>query len=204
MSFRKRAFDVICSFVGVVVLSPVLLLVSLAIMILDGQPILFRQERIGHCGRVFHIYKFRTMVPNAGELGQPLTVGRDTRITRVGHWLRKSKLDELPQLLNVLKGEMSLVGPRPEVPKYVALYTHAQRQVLELVPGITDPASIAFRNEADLLAGCENPERAYLERIMPEKIRLNLAYAANAGLKADVGVIWQTLAALCVKTTRDI
>ena len=143
------------------------------------------------------------MVRDAERLGHVLTVGRDPRITRVGRWLRKFKIDELPQLVNVIKGEMSLVGPRPEVPSFVALYSHEQRKVLELMPGVTDPASIAFRDEADLLAGCEDPERIYVERIMPEKIQLNLDYAARSGLVADVGIIWRTLKAVYAGTTLD-
>jgi lipopolysaccharide/colanic/teichoic acid biosynthesis glycosyltransferase len=133
------------------------------------------------------------MVVNADKLGKPLTVGRDPRITRVGYWLRKFKLDELPQLLNVLLGEMSLVGPRPEVPQYVALYTPEQRRVLDLVPGITDPASIKFANEAELLAEANDPEKFYIEHIMPTKIRLNMEYASHATLWSDILVILKTL-----------
>lgn len=142
------------------------------------------------------MYKFRTMVEQADKIGKPLTVGQDPRITRVGQWLRKYKLDELPQLLNVLKGEMSLVGPRPEVPKYVALYTPEQRQVLEIKPGITDPASIRFRAENDLLAQVDNPEAVYISDIMPEKIKINLAYARQSNLFTDAKVIVDTLIAV--------
>lgn len=202
MSLKKRVFDLSCSIGGMVLLAPALLLIALVILILDGSPVLFRQERVGYHGHVFKIFKFRTMVRNADELDQPLTVGADARITRTGHWLRKYKLDELPQLLNVLKGEMSLVGPRPEVPKYVALYSDEQRRVLKLMPGITDPASIAFRDEANLLATHENPEQVYVERIMPEKIRLNLLYATQAGLMADLRVIYRTLRCCCVQRQR--
>ncbi|MHB8425451.1 MAG: sugar transferase [Gammaproteobacteria bacterium] len=197
----KRLFDVSFSVLGLLLLSPLFLLVGLTILVSDGLPVFFRQERVGYRGRSFRMWKFRTMLRNAERLGQPLTVGQDSRITHVGRWLRKHKLDELPQLINVLKGEMSLVGPRPEVPRYVALYSPEQRRVLELVPGITDPASIAFRDEAGLLAGCEDPEQVYVERIMPEKIRLNLAYAARAGVVSDVGVMLGTLGVLWVKPT---
>lgn len=203
MSLSKRLFDIVWSLLGLVVLLPALLVIWLGILTLDGRPAFFLQERVGFHGRVFRIYKFRTMVLGAHRLGQSLTIGRDARVTRIGHWLRKYKLDELPQLFNVLRGEMSLVGPRPEVPKFVALYSPEQRKVLELVPGITDPASIVFRDEAGLLVDCEDPERVYVERIMPEKIQLNLAYAAKSGVMADTGIIWWTLKAVCTNTTRD-
>ena len=133
------------------------------------------------------------MVPNAEKLGKQITIGRDSRITAVGHWLRKLKLDELPQLLNVLVGEMSFVGPRPEVPRYVALYTAEQRRVLDLVPGITDMASIEYRNESEILAQSPDPEQVYINEIMPEKIRINLAYAAEGNVWRDLGVILRTL-----------
>ncbi len=199
----KRLFDVSFSALGVLLLLPFFLLIALIILVGDGAPVFFRQERVGYRGRLFRIYKFRTMVRNAEHLGQPLTVGQDARITRVGRWLRKHKLDELPQLINVLRGEMSLVGPRPEVPRYVARYSSEQQRVLDLVPGITDPASIAFRDEAGLLAGCEDSEQVYVERIMPEKIRLNLAYAARAGVASDVGVMLRTLGILWGTSGRD-
>ena len=199
----KRLFDVSFSALGVLLLLPFFLLIALIILVGDGAPVFFRQERVGYRGRPFRIYKFRTMVRDAEHLGQPLTVGQDARITRVGRWLRKHKLDELPQLINVLRGEMSLVGPRPEVPRYVARYSSEQQRVLDLVPGITDPASIAFRDEAGLLAGCEDPEQVYVERIMPEKIRLNLAYAARAGVASDVGMMLRTLGILWGTSGRD-
>jgi lipopolysaccharide/colanic/teichoic acid biosynthesis glycosyltransferase len=140
------------------------------------------------------------MVVSADRLGGALTVGRDPRITPVGRWLRKWKLDELPQLLNVLRGEMSLVGPRPEVPHYVAFYSKEQRQVLELTPGVTDPASIRFRAESEMLARAENAERAYVDVIMPEKLRMNLAYASEANLWRDVVTICRTLGTLLLPT----
>lgn len=203
MRLGKRAFDIVVSSIGVVVLAPLLTVVALLIIFFDGLPVFFRQERVGFRGRRFRIWKYRTMIRNAEHFGRALTAGADPRITRIGHWLRKSKLDELPQLINVLRGEMSLVGPRPEVPEFVALYSHEQRKVLELMPGVTDPASIAFRDEASLLAGCGDPERIYVERIMPEKIQLNLDYAARSGLMADVGIIWRTLKAVYAGTTLD-
>lgn len=181
------------SAIGLIALAPLFAVIGLCILIVDGRPILFRQQRVGFQGRPFTIYKFRTMVRLAERLGQPLTSAYDRRVTRLGHWLRKYKLDELPQLFNVIRGDMSLVGPRPEVPRYVELYSEEQRRVLELVPGITDPASIVFRDEAALLADCEDAEQVYLQCIMPEKIRLNLAYAARASILTDLGVILQTL-----------
>jgi lipopolysaccharide/colanic/teichoic acid biosynthesis glycosyltransferase len=193
MKLEKRLFDVVASAIGLLVLWPVFLVIAALIKLEDGGPVFYRQERIGYKGRPFKIWKFRTMVVNADKLGKPLTVGRDPRITRVGYWLRKFKLDELPQLLNVLLGEMSLVGPRPEVPQYVALYTPEQRRVLDLVPGITDPASIKFANEAELLAEANDPEKFYIEHIMPTKIRLNMEYASHATLWSDILVILKTL-----------
>ena len=142
------------------------------------------------------MWKFRTMVPNADRVGGQLTVAGDRRVTRVGRWLRRSKLDELPQLVNVLVGEMSLVGPRPEVARYVTLYTPAQRAVLELRPGITDPASVRFRDEERELASVSDPEAYYVDHVMPEKIRLNLEYAERAGILGDLGVILSTFRAI--------
>lgn len=193
MSVGKRLFDVSFSALGVLLLLPFFLLIALSLLVGDGAPVFFRQERVGYHGRSFRMWKFRTMVRGAERIGQPLTVGQDLRVTPVGRWLRKHKLDELPQLINVLKGEMSFVGPRPEVARYVALYSPEQRRVLDLVPGITDPASIAFRDEEDLLGAHDDPERAYVEHIMPEKIRLNLAYAVKAGVFRDMGVILRTV-----------
>ncbi|HVA55844.1 MAG TPA: sugar transferase [Gammaproteobacteria bacterium] len=193
MSIGKRLFDVCISVIGGLLLLPFLFLITLLIYFDNGWPVFFSQERAGYRGQLFRICKFRTMVRNAERLGQSLTVGQDPRITRVGRWLRKCKLDELPQLINVLKGEMSLVGPRPEVPHYVALYSPEQRRVLQLVPGITDPASIAFRDEASMLADCEDPERAYIERIMPNKIRVNLEYASRATLWSDILILLKTV-----------
>lgn len=189
----KRAFDVAAAGAGLVVLTPLLALIALAVRLDDGGPVFFRQERVGRGGKPFRMLKFRTMRVDAERVGPQLTVGRDPRVTRVGGLLRKLKLDELPQLLHVVRGEMSLVGPRPEVPRYTALYTEQQRRVLELVPGITDPASIRYRNESEELAASEEPERTYVEMIVPEKIRMNLEYAARATVLSDIGVILRTL-----------
>jgi len=193
----KRIFDVVLSALGLLVLFPLFALVAGLILVFDGPPVLFRQQRIGYRRKPFQIYKFRTMVPNAEQLGNPLTVGSDRRVTPIGRWLRKTKLDELPQLLNVFIGNMSFVGPRPEVNRYVALYTPDQCRVLELVPGITDAASIEYRNENELLATLDNPEQAYVKTIIPEKIRINLEYAKQASVLRDCGVILRTVASLC-------
>ena len=194
MTLAKRSLDVVASAAGLLLLAPVLAAVALVVR-RDG-PVLFRQERVGRGGRTFRIWKFRTMVSGAEARGAALTVGGDPRITRVGAWLRRTKLDELPQLLNVLRGEMTLVGPRPEVPRYVALYTPEQRRVLELVPGITDPASVRYRDEAGELALAADPQRHYIDVVLPDKIRLNLAYAARATIASDLRILLATLGAL--------
>jgi lipopolysaccharide/colanic/teichoic acid biosynthesis glycosyltransferase len=189
----KRLFDVGATIAGLFVLWPVLLIVALLIKLDDGGSVFFRQERVGRAGRAFRVWKFRTMVPDAERRGGALTVGDDPRTTRVGRWLRDSKVDELPQLFNVLAGEMSLVGPRPEVPRYVARYSADQRRVLDLVPGITDPASIAYSRESELLARAADPERYYVTAVMPDKIRINLTYAAHANRWTDLKVVLETL-----------
>ena len=196
MSRAKRTLDMMGAGLGVVVLAPWLGLLALLIKAEDGGPVFFRQERVGHRGRVFRMWKFRTMVVDAAARGLPLTVGQDPRVTRVGAWLRRLKLDELPQLFNVLVGEMTLVGLRPEVPCYVASYDAEQRRVLELVPGVTDEASIRYVAESALLAAALDPERVYVSEIVPDKIRLNLAYAAHATVWTDVRVILATLGQL--------
>jgi lipopolysaccharide/colanic/teichoic acid biosynthesis glycosyltransferase len=155
--------------------------------------VLFRQIRIGRFGREFSIYKFRTMVADAESRGKQITVAKDSRITRSGQFLRKYKLDELPQLFNVVKGEMSLVGPRPEVPRYVAYYTAEQRRVLDVLPGITDPASIKFRNESELLKDTANPEYVYINEIMPQKLELNMQYLGQDNLGFALLIILKTL-----------
>jgi lipopolysaccharide/colanic/teichoic acid biosynthesis glycosyltransferase len=189
----KRAFDLFWSALGLVVLSPLLLLVALLVKLEDGGPVFFRQVRIGREGRPFRIWKFRTMVVDAERQGRALTVGQDARITRIGRHLRSTKLDEFPQLLNVLAGEMSLVGPRPEVPRYVERYSESQRAILGLRPGITDLASIKYRNESDLLGQAGDPEETYVQVVLPDKVRINLAYAAQAGVGSDFLVILATL-----------
>lgn len=188
----KRAFDILCSFLGLTVLSPVLLVVSVLVAITSPGGVFFRQERIGKDGRPFRIFKFRSM--RKDNAGLKITTGNDSRITPVGRFLRKSKIDELPQLINVLVGDMSFVGPRPEVADYVNLYTPYQRQVLLVRPGITGLASIRFRNENDLLTASDDPNRTYIEQIMPRKIDLDLEYIPHASVFYDIKLIFQTFA----------
>lgn len=192
----KRAMDIVLSACALAILWPLLLLIALAIWIDDPGPVFYRQVRVGRNGKTFRIFKFRSMVMDADKKGLAITVGRDSRITRVGAVLRKTKLDELAQLLNVLFGQMSFVGPRPEVPKYVELYTPYQRQVLLVRPGITDYASIAYHNENDLLAGAPNPEAMYIEQIMPDKIELNMKYLREISPLADIRLILKTIVAV--------
>ncbi|PTT88520.1 sugar transferase [Pelomonas sp. HMWF004] len=188
----KRLFDIVCSALGLLLLLPVLLSVATWVRLDSPGPALFRQTRVGRLGRPFTIHKFRTM---RVEAGAAITVGVDPRITRAGRWLRASKLDELPQLWDVLRGAMSLVGPRPELPRYVALYpADLREQVLAVRPGITDPASLAFSHEAELLAAASDPEREYREVILPAKLKLSAAYAAQASLWTDLQLILRTLA----------
>ena len=194
--FLKRAMDIVISGGALLVLWQVLLLIALAIKIDDPGPVFYRQVRVGRHGKTFRIFKFRTMVVDADKKGLQITVGRDNRITRMGALLRKTKLDELAQLINVFVGEMSFVGPRPEVPKYVDMYTPYQRQVLLVRPGITDYASIAYRNENDMLASSDDPEKMYIEKIMPDKIELNMKYLREISPAADIRLILSTIIAV--------
>jgi lipopolysaccharide/colanic/teichoic acid biosynthesis glycosyltransferase len=177
-------------------LSPLLLAVSAAIKVDSDGPVFFRQERVGRGFRRFRIFKFRTMVANRPDPGLPLTVGHDSRVTRVGRFLRHSKLDELPQLINVLKGEMSLVGPRPEVPRYVEHFRDDYVEILRFRPGITDPAALTFIDETALLGRSPDPELLYRSYILPEKLKIGKAYAREASLATDLAVILRTLARL--------
>ena len=188
----KRAFDIVCSLLGLIVLRPLLLVVSLLVAVTSPGGVFFRQERIGKGGKPFRIFKFRSM--RKDNVGLKITTGNDSRITPVGRFLRKSKIDELPQLINVLVGDMSFVGPRPEVADYVDLYTPYQRQVLLVRPGITGLASIRFRNENDLLTASADPNRTYIEEIMPRKIDLDLEYIPHASVFYDIKLIFQTFA----------
>ena len=196
-SASKRVFDVVFASIGLLLLLPVLATIALCIKLVDKGPVFYRQRRIGLHGEAFDIIKFRSMIVDADKRGLSVTKDGDSRITSIGRVLRKTKLDELPQLLNVLRGEMSLVGPRPEVPKYVASYTEQQRQVLGLKPGITDLASLTFRNEEELLRSVPDVERYYIANCVPEKIRLNLEYAQRASVWEDTKIILKTLGSCC-------
>lgn len=188
----KRLFDILVSLVILSVFLPFGILISLAIVLESKGGAFYRQERIGKNGVPFKLWKFRTMRVNADKLGK-LTVGmRDPRITRVGYFIRKSKLDEFPQFLNVLVGEMSIVGPRPEVQEYVSLYTEEQRKILSVKPGITDYASLEYFKENELLGKSDNPRETYIQEIMPAKIELNKKYIANPTLGQDINIMWQT------------
>lgn len=189
----KRLFDFFSSLFGLIVLGPLFFIVALLVKLTSSGPVFFRQERVGQHEKIFRIYKFRTMEVDAEKKGQ-LTIGKDVRITGIGHVLRKTNIDELPQLINVLKGEMSLVGPRPEVPKYVALYTVEQKKVLNAKPGMTDYASLKYRSESELLGKSKNPEEEYIMKVMPEKLALNLEYIRNRSFILDIKLIVQTIA----------
>jgi len=192
----KRCFDLVLCIIALLLLAPLLVVIACLVILQDGKPIFYRQERVGYKGRVFRIWKFRSMQVNADKFGESITKSGDPRVTPVGAWLRKTKLDELPQLLNVFRGEMSFVGPRPEVPKYVQFYTPEQRKVLDLMPGITDLASVEFRNEEELLAKADNMEDFYVNYCIPRKIELNLKHASRASIWADLSVILATLKVL--------
>jgi lipopolysaccharide/colanic/teichoic acid biosynthesis glycosyltransferase len=188
----KRIFDIIVSFIGLLILLPFLLILALAIILDSKGGVFYRQLRVGKNGKPFRIFKFRSMRSGSDKKGL-LTVGNaDMRITKVGKFIRKYKLDEFAQLINVLTGDMSLVGPRPEVPKYVDMYTTEQKEVLKVKPGITDYASIEYSDENELLAKSENPEKTYIEEIMPAKLALNKKYIENISLKTDIQIIWMT------------
>lgn len=192
----KRSFDIVVSVVMLFALLPLLVLIAFAIKCTSPGTILYKGQRAGRGGLPFCILKFRTMVPNAETLGGISTPDDDPRVTRIGRTLRKYKLDELPQLFNVLKGEMSLVGPRPEVISEVELYTPAERELFTLRPGMTDWASIKFRNEGEILKGSPEPHQTYREKIRPEKIRLGLRYAENHSLLVDLRILFATAKAL--------
>lgn len=193
----KRIFDLVLAALALVVLSPLLVTIACWVKLDSPGPIFFRQERVGRFGRPFRIHKFRTMVADAPGRGLQITVGADPRITRAGLFLRRTKLDELPQLLDVLAGHMGLVGPRPEVPRYVALYPAALRaRVLAVRPGITDPVSIDLADEAEVLARSADPERTYVEELMPLKLERAAAYAERATLWTDLRLIARTLRVL--------
>ena len=188
----KRIFDIILSLFGLMILFPFMLIIAILIKLDSKGPVFFKQIRVTKNGREFKIFKYRTMRVGSDKYRQ-ITVGKDNRITKVGAFLRKYKLDEIPQLINVLLGDMSLVGPRPEVPKYVALYTKEQKEILKVRAGITDYASIEFSDENDLLASEEDPEKAYIEKIMPKKIELNKKYLSEISILTDIKIILLTI-----------
>lgn len=192
----KWVFDISISLIGLGVLTPVFVLIAIAIKLTDGGPVFYRAVRVGRYGKPFRIFKFRTMVSNADKIGGSSTPEDDPRITKVGKILRKYKLDELPQLLNVLAGDMSFVGPRPQVQWAVDLYTGSERGLLRARPGITDYASLVFRDEGAILQGSTDPDKDYLEKIAPEKIRLGLTYMRDQSLWVDLKIITATVGAI--------
>jgi lipopolysaccharide/colanic/teichoic acid biosynthesis glycosyltransferase len=192
----KRALDLSLSAIALAVLSPLLAVLALAIKMHDGGPVVYAGRRVGKGGKPFLMYKFRSMVLDADRLGGSSTPDDDRRITRVGRFLRRYKLDELPQLVNVVKGDMSLVGPRPQVQWAVDLYSREEREVLTVAPGLTDYASVRFPNEGELLRGSVAPDRDYMEKIHPEKMRLSLEYVRNRSLLTDFAVIARTAIAI--------
>ncbi len=195
----KRIFDFIFSILGLAVCFPIFIIVAVLIKLDSKGPVFFRQERIGKNFKSFKIYKFRTMKNDAGERGPMITVGGDSRITGMGRFLRKHKIDELPQLFNVVKGEMSFVGPRPEVKEYVQMFTSDYKKLLSVRPGITDPASIQYSDEENHLSLSENWEEEYKKKILPEKINLSLHYVENHNIMTDLKLILKTI----FKTTKQ-
>ncbi|MFQ5850696.1 MAG: sugar transferase [Candidatus Binatia bacterium] len=189
----KRLCDIVMSSLALVVLFPIFLIVALLIKIGSPGPVFFRGIRVGRHGKPFRIYKFRTMVVDGDRLGGPSTAEDDPRITRVGKFIRRFNLDELPQFINVLKGEMSVVGPRPEVPQYVELFTEEEKAIISVRPGITDWATVSIRDEGKMLAGSKDPEKTYMEKIWPEKHRLALEYVKNQSLPVDLEIMLKTV-----------
>jgi lipopolysaccharide/colanic/teichoic acid biosynthesis glycosyltransferase len=189
----KRVFDIVMALAGLVLLSPLLLVTAILIKLDSSGPIFFRQERMGKGFQPFFIFKFRTMVEGASQKGGSITFGGDPRITRVGQFLRKTKIDELPQLINVLKGDMSFVGPRPELRQFVDLFQRDYEEILSVRPGITDLASLKYRDEAHVLGEAENPEEEYIQHVLPDKIRLAKDYLQRSSLHFDLKLIGQTL-----------
>ena len=189
----KRLFDITASFFGIIILSPLLIFIGLWVGLSSKGGVFYKQIRVGKNNKDFKLYKFRSMRVNSDKQGL-LTVGsKDSRITKAGYFIRKYKIDELPQLFNVLKGDMSFVGPRPEVRRYVDLYSKEQMKVLSVRPGITDPASIKYRNENDILSSQSNPEEYYIQHIMPDKLRINIEYINTQNFIKDIKIIFQTI-----------
>ena len=192
----KRLFDIVASGCGLIVLSPLLLIIAIWIKCDSKGPVFYRQVRVGKNNKDFRIYKFRSMKIGADKAGLITVGGRDPRVTRSGYYIRKYKLDELAQLINVFVGDMSLVGPRPEVRKYVEMYTPEQMHVLDVRPGVTDLASIRYRNENELLEKAEDPDKFYIEVIMQDKLRINLEYVQNHSFWYDIKLIFGTFVAI--------
>lgn len=193
----KRLFDLVACGLGLLLLAPLLFLIALAVKLDSPGPVFFRQERVGRYGRPFLIHKFRTMVSNAERQGPQITVGADARVTHVGEWLRRYKLDELAQLIDVFMGDMSLVGPRPEVPRYVACYPDDIRDiVLSVKPGITDWASIEYKDENEILGNARDPQQAYVDEVLPVKLEYYVNYVRERSLWGDIVIIFATLRAL--------
>ena len=189
----KRFFDLILSLIGLLIIVPILFLITILIKISSSGPVFYKQVRVGKNNKDFKIFKFRTMHVNAHKKGLLTVGGRDPRVTSIGYYLRKFKLDELPQLINVFKGDMSFVGPRPEVRQFVNLYSEIQKKVLNVKPGITDLASIEFRNENEILSKEEDPNQYYIDYIMPKKLEINLKYINQRNLLKDFVVIIKTI-----------
>ena len=188
----KRTLDIVVSATALLLLLPLLLILGAAVAVSSPGGAFFRQVRVGKGGKEFRLLKFRTMRPGSEAQGQITVGGKDPRITGIGYFLRKSKMDELPQLINVLLGDMSIVGPRPEVPKYVALYTKEQREVLSVRPGITSAASIAYMDENEILGKSTDPDRTYIEEVMPAKLALDLEYVQRRSFVRDLSIIGRT------------
>ena len=189
----KRLFDITASFFGIIILSPLLIFIGLWVGLSSKGGVFYKQIRVGKNNKDFKLYKFRSMRVNSDKQGL-LTVGsKDSRITKAGYFIRKYKIDELPQLFNVLKGDMSFVGPRPEVRRYVDLYSKEQMKVLSVRPGITNPASIKYRNENDILSSQSNPEEYYIQHIMPDKLKINIDYINTQTFIKDIKIIFQTI-----------
>ena len=195
----KRLFDVFFAAAGLAATSPLMLYVAFKIKAEDGGPVFYRGVRVGRDGVPFRMFKFRTMVLDADKIGGPSAADGDPRITRVGAWLRRRKLDELPQFINVLTGDMSFVGPRPEVQHYVDMYTEQERAILSVRPGITDFATLWNANEGEVLAGSADPERTYMEKIRPEKLRLQLEYVRRRSVVTDLSILWRTVTGIVTK-----
>jgi lipopolysaccharide/colanic/teichoic acid biosynthesis glycosyltransferase len=188
----KRIFDIVSSIIALVIFSPVLIIISVWIVLDSRGGIFYRQIRVGKNRKEFGLYKFRSMRPDSDKAGQ-ITIGNDARVTKVGRFIRRFKIDEIPQLINILKGDMSVVGPRPEVPKYVNMYSEEQLKVLTVLPGLTDFASIEYLDEQKILGAAPDPDKAYIEEVMPSKLKLNLKYIAERSFWLDIKLIFRTI-----------